>query len=456
MRGNPEVPIGSAEDMVGYPCDGIHDCAPLLSGVVWEIRNGMIDSMGLAAGSQRINELMLASVFLNTDSEIGPQLAIDLLTLDDDDGDIANGTPNRDAIVDGFSSRSIPTPPLAPVGFFFEDGRPTYVDPNGGALMMVRLEGLTTGIIPGFGLLEVTTDTTSRTIPLIARTASTYLAFFPQMPCGENVEYQFVAVTEDMLLIRSQPYQAIAAIGPPSEFDDDFESDQGWTVTNGDGLIDGMWERGVPVNSFREGDPDFDADGSGQCYLTRNGLNDDDVDGGPTTLTSPRLDASGGNVTLSYYRWMFGQNNFGLTPPDDSLLVEYSTDDGDTWSLLEEVGPEGTDVWPQSWVYREFDLDATVESSDAFRVRFTVSDDGTPSVVEAAIDGVTLTSYPCGLAAECLCDFGGDGLDFEDVLRYLDVWFRLDSAAEFDGSDGISILDLLEYLTCWYAGCPEA
>ena len=69
-----------------------------------------------------------------------------------------------------------------------------------------------------------------------------------------------------------------------------------------------------------------DFDGSGTCFVTDNEDGDSDVDGGPTRLLSPLLDATViPDPAISYARWFTNDDN-----DEDRLLVEISDDGGTT------------------------------------------------------------------------------------------------------------------------------
>ena len=122
---------------------------------------------------------------------------------------------------------------------------------------------------------------------------------------------------------------------------------------------DGQWDRGVPVDCDR-GDPDTDGDGSGQCWLTDNVAGNSDVDGGPTRITSPSFDLSGGlDYTISYARW-FGNNSFDA----DDLLVEISNNGGSTWTTVESTGETF------GWTTFSFDPSTFVTLTSDMVVRF--------------------------------------------------------------------------------------
>ena len=205
-----------------------------------------------------------------------------------------------------------------------------------------------------------------------------FIATIPAACCSSvpefyiSIEGQQVGVIFDPPDGPGSPYSY--AIG---EIDftiyDEFELDIGWTVS---GVPDGAWEFGTPTLCDR-GNPQTDADGTGECYLTEIDASDcnSDVDGGTTTLTSPTMDASGGDVVLSYYRWF--SNSTGPGPQTDAFTVEISDDDGGSWANLETVGPSGPGIHG-GWFLKTFNLDDITgfTPNAQFRIRFTAEDVG--------------------------------------------------------------------------------
>jgi hypothetical protein len=245
-------------------------------------------------------------------------------------------------------------------------------------------------------------------------------------------------------------YDGLAAVSTTVGFDDDFESDLGWTVENLPGLTDGQWERGVPTNSAR-GNPPADADGSGQCFVTDNQNGNSDVEGESTILISPIMDASGPMPVISYWRWF--SNSHGPNPFADVLVVEVSDDGGQSWVELETVGPDGSEV-NGLWFHVEFFVSDFVALTAQFQIRFIASDTGLQSIVEAGVDGVKLTNVGCLNGPPS--DLNGDGLvDVADFLILLAEWGPCADPCppaclgDIDGDCNVGVNDFLSMLADW-------
>ena len=281
----------------------------------------------------------------------------------------------------------------------------------------------------------------------------------PPVDCGTDAAYWVrVESTTGQAYTLPTDFPASQFIAPIASgvavaFDDNFESNLGWSVSGN--ASDGQWDRGVPVGGGDRGDPASDFDGSGRCYLTDNVDGNSDVDGGSTTLTSPAMDATGGEAVLSYARWF--SNTAGGAPNEDTMVVEISNNNGSSWQTLEVVGPSGPEAGG-GWFERSFvinDLFATPSSQ--VRVRFTANDTGSGSVVEAGVDAVRVSVLTCEDAPDCIADlaepFGT--LDFSDVVAFLGAFGSGGSAADLAPPFGtLDFSDVVAFLGAFGAGCP--
>ncbi|MHC4947260.1 MAG: hypothetical protein ACYTG1_03225 [Planctomycetota bacterium] len=454
-------PLRNADNSCQYQTSGcsscgsaIHTCGQILSGAVWDTRVelGITDP---ANARDIIADLAINAMLLHTGSSITPDITIDYLTLDDDNGNIADGSPHYTEIAIGFGNHSLDAPPLSLLGFNFPNGQPSFVNPNGGTVLRVQVIDIAASAEPGTGRFFVDSGAGFTEVPMTPISGTEYDAVFPGTECGTLVRYYFEADTTGGATASApfgapaSSFEAVAASGfGPAIFSDDFETDQGWGVT-GD-ATDGQWDRGVPIGGGDRGDPPTDADTSGQCYLTDNVDGNSDVDGGSTTLTSPMLDASDPTATIEYWRWFSGS-----TGADDVLLVEVTPNNGVEWFEVETVGPSGPEA-DGGWFFKRWvvsDIPGMV-TSNKFRVRFTANDDGTGSVVEAGVDGVLLGTLECPLACASDCEATPDGdVGVNDLLDVLAQWGG-PGACDILGGDGIVGVDeLLQVLADW-GPCP--
>jgi hypothetical protein len=442
--------LRDADNSIQYPCSGgIHDCGQLLSGCIWETRNELVITEP-SDYIQILADLFVNSILLHDGSSITPSITIDFLTLDDDNGNILDGTPHYTEIATGFGEHNMDAPDLALLAFEFPDGRPDLVSPAGTTTLRVNVADVSATAEPDTGIMYVRVGGVTTPYPMAQGAPNEYTAIFPSADCGAALGYYFTAETtsgSSQFWPAGAPanrYSAVAATEISFAFQDDFELDNGWTVS-GDAST-GHWERAVPSGGGDRGDPPTDDDGSGRCYVTQDGPGDTDIDGGTTVLTSPVLDASDPNTFVTYSRWY--SNTFGSDPENDTFIVEVSDNGGVTWANLETVGPSGPEV-NGGWFRVEYPLAGVIDTNDQFRIRFIASDLASGSVVEAGVDGFGLKVFTCD--AGCAADFDGDTtVDFDDLLSLLANWGPCVGCPEdIDGNDLVDFQDLLLLLSTW-------
>lgn len=157
-------------------------------------------------------------------------------------------------------------------------------------------------------------------------------------------------------------------------YEDPFDVDLGWKVTPG--ATDGNWERGKPRGT-RSGDnwlnPPADSPNDPGPYAWVSGnngftFNDDDVDGGPTVLTSPPMALAScyQRPMLSYETWFFEPTN-GF-PANDTLVV--MLDNGQQRVVLEMIR-DNVQQWRPSPL---FDVASLLPLTDQMRLILSASD----------------------------------------------------------------------------------
>ncbi len=461
FQNNCNAGIRTASNTLQYPCsDEIHTCGQLLSGAFWETRNELAITN---SGTYRsiISSLAINSVLLHGggDTAINPQITIDVLTLDDNNANIGDGTPHYGEIAQGFGEHNLDAPPLSLLSFTYPTGRPTLISPFGNVEFNVQVGALSgtpqqnTGVL----MVDAENDGTYVAYPMTQASANVYQAQFPATSCGSIVRYYVTAKTttnataSDPTSAPSAYYTAISAAATSTAFNDNFQTNQGWTASVV-GATSGGWQRGVPNGGGVRGDPATDFDGSGSCYVTQNGSGDTDVDGGSVILTSPAMNAAGAvEAILSYARWYDNTGSgTGADPNNDLFVVEVSNNNGSTWVNLETVGPAVESSG--GWYTRSFKLSSKVALTSTMKVRFNASDLNSGSVVEAGVDAVKLLLVTsCG---SCPADFDNSGfVDIEDYSAFVTAFEAGGDNADFDGSGFVDIEDFDAFVNAFEAGC---
>jgi len=297
-------------------------------------------------------------------------------------------------------------------------------------------ETITMGIIPGgenyvpgtgFMYYRYDSGSSFTAVPVTSLGGDLYEVELPATVPGDEPEFYFVAEGDGGSTVYSPP----GAPGNVHSYDvclveeilyDDFENDTGWTVVNTN-VDTGAWVRAVPSGSGDRGDPPTDSDGSGKCYITGNG-SDEDLDGGPTVLTSPTFDLSSGDAQITYDRWQYNDDG------DDFLTVEISNNNGTTWTQVESVTDDSG-----GWITKTIDVSTYVTPTSQMKLRYTSSDQPNDSVTESGLDafGVQRINYFPELYANAYDLSAATGSDID---------FMLDAGAAYAGRDYLILASL--------------
>jgi hypothetical protein len=280
--------------------------------------------------------------------------------------------------------------------FEYPDGIPETVIPDHATTFEVIVTGIRDGEpVPGSGRLHYSIDGDPFvSMDMYEVEPNYYEATLPAIGCGSDIDFYLTAeeassgTFSDPSDAPAETYNAFPATAIVVVLEDNFETDQGWTVSGDAG--DGHWGRGIPIGGGDRGDPPTDYDGSGNCYLTDNVDGNSDVDDGYTYLTSPSVDLSGAETAQLYYALWY-TNNFGNDPNNDLFKTYISNDNGTSWILAEIIGPQTSSGWTE----HSFNISDFVIPTAEIKIRFEASDLGEGSVVEAGIDAVSIGIVEC-------------------------------------------------------------
>jgi len=310
---------------------------------------------------------------------------------------------------------------------------PTVVTPNTPVPITVDIATSATPLNPSTVRLFSSIDNAAFTsVVMSAVDADTFTASLPAVPCLSTVRYYVSAQNASAATFTAPQnapiafHSAFAYLGTSNLFSYDMETAAGWTAgAAGDTATTGLWERGDPEATI--GQPGDDHTGAGvNCWITGRlagtAAGSFDVDGGFTTLLSPvfSLATAGSETRIGYWRWY--SNARGGAPNADTFRVGISNNGGTTWSVAETVGPTSPG---EQWIYHEFRVADILPLTSQMRMRFVADDAGTGSLIEAAIDDMTVFTYTCPAGPACdTIDFNGDGLfpDTADIDDFLSVF----------------------------------
>ncbi len=275
-----------------------HITGLVIAGALWDLRTALIADLGEAAGIARADDIFYGVIQRSSDT---PSSFVEALATDDDDGNLANGTPNECAIRRAFGAHGL-----------------TDIE-GGGVIRAPRLDGLTLTLDQVIGAdvcgppailggtvtwrLRDTPETTGEVV--LEPTAGGFTATLPPIDDDEVVQYQLL-VELDGGNLSPVPYNSVDPwyelyVGPVIQiYCTDFEADpfqEGWRFT-----------RGFEWDDARAGVRGLDPPGaySGENIIGTGIGADGAYDRNETAqATSPKFDVSRfSSVRLQYRRWL--------------------------------------------------------------------------------------------------------------------------------------------------------
>ena len=380
----------------------VHTDGEVWMGAAWKIRRNLNITHGNAMGDMISNTLFLGWMNGFDQTTIDSIIETQWLTLDDNDGNINNGTPNYGDIDAAFVEQGFPgfdlplieIVSLTQVADSTDGGVPFQVDSN-----VISLIG---GSISGVDLIYSINGAPLQTAAMSNMGGGNWRGFIPAQPQAARVSY-YVTATDNLANTETFPDPSEAFrfnVGVLTAIlVTDFEAagNEGWQGgVGGDTATTGVWVRVDPNGTAAQTEDDHTPGAGVTCWVTGQGsvggsTGENDVDGGITTLLSPTFDLTGfDNVEISYWRWFANQ----LTM-DDRLRVGISNNGGSTWQSVEVIGPGGPGT-NGGWINFSFDPSSFVVLTANMRLRFIAEDIGSASFSEAAIDDIEITDLADG------------------------------------------------------------
>ena len=347
------------------------------------------------------------------EGEAFTDILLDVLLADDNDGDITNGTPNGNAIVQGFYLHGITLISPAVINH----------TPQAFANPIVPIT-LTADLDLFFPYTQYLSDVnchyqvnnaTWQTVAMTDASGSFETTFDGFNP-GTILKYYFTAndvngsvgtvnpVGSHQALFPTLPHITLIGVNEVGRHDCDNNEDWGtWqTGVAGDNATTGIWLLEIPIPSttvdvapgtiVQTGDQVTPA--GEYCFFTGNGtigggIGENDVDAGRTTLQTTTIDLSSfTNPVISYYRWYTNSPPGGANPGADYWQVRMSNNNGSTWTYV-----ENTKTSDMRWRRNAFHVSDYMTPTAQMKLQFIASDSLRPTVnlnggslVEGALD----------------------------------------------------------------------
>ncbi|GJQ29122.1 MAG: hypothetical protein HBSAPP03_10060 [Phycisphaerae bacterium] len=283
---------------------------------------------------------------------------------------------------------------------------PTRLQPNARTPITVDITTTGSAIDPASVTLYAKIDA-GAFVPVVMTPLGNnrYTANLPAASCLSVVSYYIAARNTTGAQFTSPngaptySNSAQAYAGLATLFSYDMETTAGWSRdTANDTATSGLWERGDPQGTIAQPEDDHTPPPGVNCWVTGRtagaGAGSNDVDGGFTAVLSPVMNMSSAPVDtrIGYWRWY--SNNAGGAPNADVFTVQLSNNGGTSWSNVEVVGPSGPGTGG-GWNYYEFQPTTILPLTAQMRMKFIADDAGAGSLIEAALDDMSVFSYDC-------------------------------------------------------------
>ena len=381
----------------------VHDEGRIIGGALWDLRKRMIDKLGPEAGAAYVDRLYYETTRRAVDI---PSMYPEALLFDDDDGNLANGTPNACDINAAYGPHGLFNPGAA-------NERVTLTDDADGSVVRLELA------LPSFPDCPIAAapslswrvrgDSNVNSEPLVPQADGSYLGRIPTQAPNTVIEYQ-VQPGYDIDTARTLPDNLVDPwyqhyVGEVIELgclgsDTGFGTSGAWMV--------GPWE---PDSSGSDPDTpfattthvwqpgDYPPNSTSQIFF-------DPVDTGPYT-----------QVRLQFQRWLAVEDGFydqASIRINDQVLWSNHASSEDFLASFHHVD--------QEWRFVDFDISEFV-GPEGVSITFQTRSDGglefggwsLADVCVVAVDGPTSSCGNGVLEAPETCDDGnvepGDGCD---------------------------------------------
>jgi hypothetical protein len=371
---------------------GVHADGEVLMGALWKVRTRLKNTLGASAGVVASNTLFNSWMNAYNDTQIKTIVETHYLTLDDNDGNINNGTPNYGDIDGGFKQQGFPGFPLPFVVYANVTDLPDTQNEAGPYLVTASIVANLAPPLLNPQLLYRVNGGAFLPVAMSPLGGTNFGAQIPGQAAPSKVEYYLTAQDSNG---GSNTFPAAGAAAPIKflvgeltvHYLASFETGAaGWTHgANGGTQDDWQLSSQVGVNtSFgKVGDPTSAPSGTN---IWGNDLGPDGWNGLYSSsvnnwLRSPILDLSQASDTrLSLQRWLQVEN-----ATFDQARIRVNGQQ--VW-----INPTGQNLLDTNWNEMEIDISALADGNPSVQIEFSLVTNGSTTFGGWNIDDVSVFS----------------------------------------------------------------
>jgi hypothetical protein len=400
---SPGTPLRSGNNTRLYPysvAGAPHPAGEVWMGFAWKLRERLRAAIGTPAAIALSNDIVISTIAADATTRV--DAVREVFIADDDDGNLANGTPNYVHLSGAANDKAIPFPAIqiaaithAPLG-------------NTGVRLTPRIVNCTAAAVSSGSITQVRLNYNAGAGNVVRTmvpngAANGYRALLPGLASG-SVSYYIEAVHSGGTTVRSPAsgsYAYVVSVAPTGPFvgfySEDFSAVTGWTTVRTSGTSTNDWQRGAPngKSGTSQGigwsDPTAAAS-NGSIYGTdlgagaANGAYPANMN---YSLRSPIVNCTGrSGMTLRFRRWLTVEE--GIYDRATVLVNGIAV-----WE-----NPQNGNLIDTAWSTQEIAIPAA-DNNAAVQIEFRLITDGGLQLGGWNVDDVELgTRFIAPLAAE--------------------------------------------------------
>ncbi len=356
-------------------CNGgaSHTEGQALASAMWAVRTRLNTTHGAAIGDAISNALFLAWMNTFNDGAILNVIQDHYIALDDDNGNLSDGTPNFADITTGFQAYNWPAPPDLTISITnapAANAEIAHLAPVSITANIASLQGTVTAATIHYA----PEGQAFTTLPMTATgNPNQFSGTIPGVASPNRVRW-YVGATSSAGGIDTSPKGAptntnvyiVGTVVLLQNFNFDAGNDQGWTHVALSGSNGDQWQRGSPINSNEVTDPPtaFSAPSVWGTDLSLTGFDGKYEPNGSGELRSPTFNFSGeSKVYLQYRRWLAVESgNF------DQADIRVN-------NTLVWQNPSSANLIDTAWVTHDLDITAQAAGNPSVQIRYRLTSD---------------------------------------------------------------------------------